>query len=77
MYFSRFQTSPNERGGRMLGMQLCHHGLPTSAGEPDHNQVVSSGRGYFQCAFYTFLSFHISKMVWKATLVFTRIPPVY
>lgn len=36
---------------------------------------MSSGRGYFQCAFYTFLSFHISKIVWKATLVFIEFLP--
>ena len=36
---------------------------------------MSSRRGYFQCAFYTFLSFYISKIVWKATLVFIEFFP--
>lgn len=74
MYFSRFQTFTQWKGWENAWHTLCHHGLPTS-GWTDHNQVVSSGRGYFQCAFYTFLSFHISKIVWKATLVFIEFLP--
>ena len=74
MYFSRFQTFTQWKGRENAWHTLCHHGLPTS-GWTDHNQVVSSGRGYFQCAFYTFLSFHISKIVWKATLVFIEFLP--
>lgn len=43
------RLSPNERRENAWHA-LCHHGLPTS-GWTDHNQVVSSGRGYFNARF--------------------------
>ena len=68
------RLSPNERGGRMLGMHFAIMDFPLP-GEPIIIRLCPPDAATSNARFYTFLSFHISKIVWKATLVFIEFLP--